>query len=153
MESLGGLTRLFLTEGEQVVNMSRVSFGDWNVQEGSAETLKHLLLAASEIVKLHIRVNLAWGSGIETNEEAPRLVGIGVVVHDLAACHLGVTVEHLLGRRRLVGDVDVIDGVLADGSKLVEADPPPEDDNIGHVSLLQAFGRVHIEYLALVWLL
>jgi hypothetical protein len=83
-------------------------------------------LAPLDVIQLHqgLDVLLVWR--VEAHEEAPLVVGVDVVGHDLARSELGSAVEHFY--RLVLGcRVNVPNRSFADQCQKVGANPAPVD--------------------------
>ena len=145
VDFLGVFTSFLLAEAEQGV-LVLSGIGDWHVGESGCETLKDLLLSLFDEEKLHVAANGLIGSLIDTDQVAPFLGCIDTVVHDLASAELGLLLENRLRGVSLV-KVSVINIALADDTKGVLVDPPPEPDGLVDLALLQLGLGVKIEDL------
>lgn len=126
VEAVHGLVCFLLAEGEERVLVGGSTVGHREVHEATGITFQDLRLAPLNVIQLHLGLDVLLVWRVEAHEEAPLVVGVDVVGHDLAGGELGSAVEHFY--RLVLGcRVDVPDRGFADHRQKVGADPAPID--------------------------
>lgn len=142
---MGALIGLLLAEAEQgVLVVAGVS--DWHVGEGGCKPFKDLLLSLLDQKQLHVAADGIASTLIYADQVAPFACGVDAVIHDLAISELGFLLEDFLWGSGVI-NVCVVHVLLANDTKLVLTDPPPESDWLVDFTLLDLCFGVQIENL------
>lgn len=142
---MGALIGLLLAEAEQGI-LVVAGIGDWHVGEGGCKPFKDLLLSLLDQKQLHMAADGIASTLIYADQVAPFACGVDAVIHDLAISEFGFLLEDFLWGSSVV-DVCVVHVLLANDTKLVLTDPPPESDWLVDFTLLDLRFGVQIENL------
>jgi len=137
MQTMDLFGSFLFTKAEDTVLVGRVGVGKWEICETSGITLDRLVLHLFDVVELHPCIDSPLVIRVKTDQVAPFAIRGNIVRHNLAIVQLGVTVKDLLGGLIWLGNIDVVDTLLANDTKLVQTDPTPVNDLIRDFALLE----------------
>lgn len=142
---MGALIGLLLAEAEQGV-LVVAGISDWHVGEGSCKPFEDLLLSLLDQKQLHVAANGIASTLIYADQVAPFACGVDAIIHDLTISEFGFLFKDFLWGSSVV-DVCVVHVLLANDTKLVLTNPPPESDWLVDFTLLDLCFGVQIENL------